>query len=1809
MIRRMNAPVAHPPATQTQPQNNRRGRTIRCVVAALVPLGALAVALVAFDSRLSSTAPPAAVVEKPGDEPSIDAVRRRIAAESRGEVFAAPVRAPQPPTHGGGANDPVGASPVPTPPDGYSFTSAPTRLEQAHLPHLPQPADSSAQIEPQRDHDDLDWLFDEAPRTAAAIVGEARRTQRGWVFGWLRLADGANAADAARAVSRFGIDVVGASGRLLRAKLPADEARLAAAVELAAVSGIGVVPPQRKAHADFQAELHAAPWQAVPVLITLMANDQDGRWRRELLARGAEVGRFDADLRAYAANVDAAAFDAIVQADFVLAVEPIGVFRATHDTAVPAMGADAVRSHTDAPGLFSGTGGGAVPIGVLDTGLNTNHLDIASHRQSICGANFIRGEYQLEDADLWVDEHGHGTHVTGTIAGNGFAEATFAGMAPSVAHIRFAKVLSRDGSGYLTEIHRGMDFLSRASACGTPAVAVKPLVVNMSLGANSRLWHGRNASERKLDAVVWAHRQLYVVAQSNASISGFSNFGAAKSSLSVGAIQDNGELAGFSSWGPTFDGRLAPQVVGTGVEVFSARGNGNRGGYVSQSGTSMASPAVAGVAALLLDAVADYREHPALTRARLMASAIKPDTWLDAGDAWAVTNSDGPGVLQDQFGLGKASARTSVLQREQADGWESGAATSTLAHGAAGHQDIEVPEGASRLDVVLAWDEPPADTIGSTVLNDLDLWLDKDGDCEVAACGEHASTSRRDNVEWIIVKNPAPGTYRARVVARRVYTAAPRAGLAWTVVRGPSKPTLRLALDEVRSIGDWWYRVALSVSVDGYVGAGVRVAGSGCSMAADADCEQGVRELKMRPLLGEDGATHSPRAWGQVLVGEVAVGERQQVVFDVGVDEAARIYFTASAWNANSAAVSVALPDPMSGEAPPAEAAPPANDNFADATVLAGASGSIAADLLAATFEPGEPPTGGTERMRPAGSVWYRWTAPAAGAARFGVPAEVYVDLWRGHQIAALTPLASSRWGLSFFAEEGETYHVRVSRLSRQFREPAQLPLRWFQGPRPANDDFVDAAALSGAEGEVSGDNRGATLQAREQFGELAATVWHRWTAPEDGAWRFQTGDWQSYVLVFTGDSLAALRLASGLPSSVASLPAKAGVEYRIAVASRSALYNGRSFHLQWEQYERGADADDFAHASELTGESGSESATVGDSVEPDEPAQTGVRTRWWQWPAPASGRFTWRLADTVATEIKVAVFTSASAAEGDADDEDAAGGEGGAATSSLTGLQWVAGTGPRVTSTEFAFAAERDRRYWISVGYHTGDRAAFASSDTATLEWGEAPANDAVAQAITLAGGSGSTTASNNFATLAPDEPSGALGHSSLWWSFTPEDAGWYRFWVEDAETATLAIYRVSGAGFDGLERVARSHGDWRAPEEDEDVSALFDAAPGQRYLIRVGRRGDGADGEWTLHWAPADAPTWLRYVGRLRSSALGLAPPATRGRAFLAFEDRGKALYLGTSEGLRVLARDAGSGALEQVHVVDGAQLEALLWHRGRSKLYALAGCDWRQLAPNGDSRLTLVDEGALAINDRTWSGACGADAAFWDSTGAFLQHGHAEGIDVYAIGETGLTAVQRVAIAGFKHAVGSRAGSRVYATDGDSLQVFTRDEDTGSLTAAGEVELANRAVTIAASEDDAYLVALDWEGTADAYELAADSLDPQHLNTLHINTFDAAGNRSWRDVSGGCGFLAARSGAAAMDAFCRNSAFSVAFRIADESARLEATDYMANWQADRFNNYIPQFQSHALATSPDGRHAYVYSEGEILIFERIGAGAPAP
>ena len=1777
------------------------------------------------------------------------AAAARISEESRGDLREPAVETAPRSSTTAAASEQKESDPTPSAPAGYSFVSYQGEMTREKI-------EGGVAAGGERPLPDLDWLGTET--SIRMLSAQADAAGRDWSFGWIRLAGDATADDLAQALEGTGARVVGSSGALVRVRLPGDVARLQTIAVLPEVDGLGALPRERKLAQELATPSpEASGGEATPVFITLMSGDPDSRWRQALEDLGAVVGRFDPSIRVYAANVPRARLEAIAAADFVLAVEPIGIFESRLDTAVPAMGADALRRFDGAPGLFSGIGGASVPVGVMDTGLNINHPDIASNRESICGANFsLNLDFfgfggTNESEDLWIDAGSHGTHVTGVILGNGFDEPRFAGMAPLVRHIRFAKVLNSSGFGFGDSVHRAMDFLARPTECAeaaSPSLPVKPLIVNVSLSDSSRGFEGRGVEERKLDSIVWSHRQLYVVAQSNEGINGFSDFAAAKNSLAVGAVLDSGDIAAFSSHGPTFDGRLAPQVVATGVGIQSTRGAGSRGGYIRFNGTSFSSPSVAGVAALLMDAVPAFREQPALTRARLMAGAIRPDPWLEDSAAFPATNSDGPGTLHTRYGLGKVSARTSVLNRDRTDGWSGGAAISELRDGQYAYQDIQVPEGASRLDLVLTWDEPPTDNIGSAVLNDLDLWLDRDGDCGAVACGEHVSSSRVDNVEWIILRNPQPGLYRAKVAAHRIYTAPPRAALAWTVIRGASTPNLRIDAGSSAIADSREEELTLTLSADAYVASGTRLhidcrdtgGPAGCDqvrihtvelsredgVTVDLSGELAAPEPEIPAFPGQEAIEPSPIPLGaSIPLGEISVGESREIKLRVsyaGESDVTRLYFTASAWNARAASVSVGVGAGSRG--PSGIADRPPNDDFLTAVPIEGPEGSLALDLLLATPEPGEP-LFTFRRGRPAGSVWYTWTAPADGPVHFDIPPPAQpgdmrddgIHVFQGNRIAALEEIASGQWGATFFAEEGQTYRIRVSKDARG----AALELRWARGARPANDNLAEASLIEGSVGVVHGNSRGATLEPGEWFGFAAATTWYRWTAPGDGLWLFQS-DAPRRVFVFekdateTGvyerdlfppdtnatDGIPRLRLVSSFPLERSVVNAGAGREYLIAVAEPTAYSSGGAYPLRWSPlpfFPRSRN-DDIVGAEPIESALSSEHLIAVDplaTVEPGEPAASGIRTRWWVWEAPEDGHYTWSLKNPgelslslfpTHSRLRVTVFTG----------------------SSVEDLYLVAESRMDAEPSDFVFQAAGGQRYWIAAGFPTGDLSAYSIPGAAAkIVWGPTPGNDRFSSAAPLSGAMGSTTGSNRFATMEPSERIGPLGHSSLWWKYEAPASGWYRFRIDEPFAPwVLAVYREAPGGFGPLEFVRSSH----QPEWSQSyaVEVVFFAEAGDGYRIRLGSRGEGSSGEFTLHWDESEAPVWLKYVGGLADGDLDASgnPVALENPASLALNSRGTVLYLASARGLQVFDRDPATGNLTLLQELGDYDLEdsSLVWDARRDSLYAHRCGAWRRFAPVDETHRELRDDGMLSVTDLSGAANCSGDV-FMDSGGSFIHtvDPMLGQLQVLAFDtQTDLRHVQTLTVPGLKRALISNSGSHLYAATHSSLLVFERDGETGALTQAGGTEpgLWNLE-SIAISSDDRYLFAFDDNGRrSNLFQLEDDPSSP-HL----VSNLPPFWNQPLRyfGFDNRCGGIA-RRGAPAVDLFCKDLAFGVQWQ--PEAGSLAPTDFVAAWQPDRFNNPIPRFgHTRHFVASPDGRHAYLNTEeAGLRIFERVGVGA---
>lgn len=250
----------------------------------------------------------------------------------------------------------------------------------------------------------------------------------------------------------------------------------------------------------------------------------------------------------------------------------------------------------------SGFTGKGVKVAVLDTGIDESHPDL---KGAVVAKKDFSGSGGIQDVD------GHGTHVASTIAGSGIAsDGVNTGMAPD-ADLMIGKVLSDDGTGSDSDIIAGMEWAAKQGAD----------VINMSLGSDWEESSGKDPMSKAVNRLTTEHGTLFVVAAGNSgAVDSIGYPAAASSALTIAAVDDADQLAEFSSRGPRIDGAVKPELAAPGVEIAAARsGGGTKDPYVEYSGTSMATPHVAGAAAALLQAQPDLR--PLQTKAILMGSA------------------------------------------------------------------------------------------------------------------------------------------------------------------------------------------------------------------------------------------------------------------------------------------------------------------------------------------------------------------------------------------------------------------------------------------------------------------------------------------------------------------------------------------------------------------------------------------------------------------------------------------------------------------------------------------------------------------------------------------------------------------------------------------------------------------------------------------------------------------------------------------------------------------------------------------------------------------------------------------------------------------------------------------------------------------------------------------------------------------------------------------------------------------------------------------------------------------------------------
>ncbi|MDW7989043.1 MAG: S8 family serine peptidase, partial [Archaeoglobaceae archaeon] len=228
-----------------------------------------------------------------------------------------------------------------------------------------------------------------------------------------------------------------------------------------------------------------------------------------------------------------------------------------------------------------GYNGSGVKIAILDTGINSSHGDFYFEN----GTPKIIHSVDFTNDGTPMDLDGHGTHVASIAAGTG-RETGLKGVAPG-ALLMNVKVLNQSGRGDNSWIIQGVEY----------AVEKGADVISMSLGGIPS--DGNDPLSLACDAAVEKGVVVVVAAGNRGDYYTISSPGSARKVITVGATDKSDKIADFSSKGPTLDHRLKPEVVAPGVSIVAAN---YKGRSTAMSGTSMATPHVSGIVALLKQA-------------------------------------------------------------------------------------------------------------------------------------------------------------------------------------------------------------------------------------------------------------------------------------------------------------------------------------------------------------------------------------------------------------------------------------------------------------------------------------------------------------------------------------------------------------------------------------------------------------------------------------------------------------------------------------------------------------------------------------------------------------------------------------------------------------------------------------------------------------------------------------------------------------------------------------------------------------------------------------------------------------------------------------------------------------------------------------------------------------------------------------------------------------------------------------------------------------------------------------------------------
>lgn len=286
----------------------------------------------------------------------------------------------------------------------------------------------------------------------------------------------------------------------------------------------------------------------------------------------------------------------------VVMLELDGILSVSNGDAAVLHGVDTVWQDT-------GYDGAGSTVAIIDTGIDGNHSSLddqdddptTNDPKVIAFYDPVNNPSLTNGTEVFAyDDQGHGSHCAGTTAGTGAPTYEHIGMAPQASLVG-VKVLDAGGSGSFATVMAGMEWTVEKRYQYNIRAA------SMSLGGPGAIeWTSseEDSVNRYANTMVANGIALFIAAGNNGVSAQIGTPGSAEDAITVGALDKNSAIAVYSSQGPTEEGRIKPNIAYVGSNVMSVAFNtGDQ--YTDMSGTSMATPGAAGVAALMLQANPD----------------------------------------------------------------------------------------------------------------------------------------------------------------------------------------------------------------------------------------------------------------------------------------------------------------------------------------------------------------------------------------------------------------------------------------------------------------------------------------------------------------------------------------------------------------------------------------------------------------------------------------------------------------------------------------------------------------------------------------------------------------------------------------------------------------------------------------------------------------------------------------------------------------------------------------------------------------------------------------------------------------------------------------------------------------------------------------------------------------------------------------------------------------------------------------------------------------------------------------------------